>query len=133
MAFIVDNSVMIAWLIDRQADAYTRRLSVRANREALHHRPLLHYEFVNALAFMQRRQLIREHQADAFLTRAARIGVLVDSAALDMAALLNLARGMGVSAYDAAYIELALRRGLPLATRDKPLRSAARAAGIALA
>ena len=36
MAFIVDNSVMIAWLIDRHADAYTRRLSMRADREQLH-------------------------------------------------------------------------------------------------
>ncbi len=133
MAFIVDNSVMIAWLIDRQADAYTRRLSVRADREQLHAPALWPFEFVNAMAVMQRRQLIREHQADAFIIRATRIGVLVDSASLDMAALLNLARGMGVSAYDAAYIDLAQRRGLPLATRDVNLRRAARAAGVTLA
>ena len=133
MAFIVDNSVMIAWLIDRQADAYTRRLSVRADREQLHAPALWPFEFVNALVVMQRRQLIREHQADACIIRATRIGVLVDSASLDMAALLNLARGMGVSAYDAAYIDLAQRRGLPLATRDTPLQRAARAAGVTLA
>jgi len=133
MAFIVDNSVMIAWLIDRQADAYTRRLSVRADREQLHAPALWPFEFVNTLAVMQRRQLIREHQADACIIRATRIGVLVDSASLDMAALLNLARGMGVSAYDAAYIDLAQRRGLPLATRDVDLRRAARAAGVTLA
>ena len=133
MAFIVDNSVMIAWLIDRQADAYTRRLSVRADREQLHAPALWPFEFVNTLAVMQRRQLIREHQADACIIRATRIGVLVDSASLDMAALLNVARGLGVSAYDAAYIDLAQRRGLPLATRDVDLRRAARAAGVTLA
>ena len=133
MAFIVDNSVMIAWLIDRQADAYTRRLSVRADREQLHAPALWPFEFVNTLAVMQRRQLIREHQADACVIRATRIGVLVDSASLDMAKLLNLARGLGVSAYDAAYLDLAQRRGLPLATRDVDLRRAARAAGVALA
>ena len=82
---------------------------------------------------MQRRRLIREHQADAFIIRVTRIGVLVDSASLDMAKLLNLARGRGVSAYDAAYLDLAQRRGLPLATRDVDLRRAARAAGVALA
>ena len=133
MAFIVDNSVMIAWLIDRQADAYTRRLSVRADRERLHAPALWPFEFVNTLDVMQRRHLIREHQVDACVIRAMRIGVLVDSASLDMAKLLNLARGLGVSAYDAAYLDLAQRRGLPLATRDVDLRRAARAAGVALA
>lgn len=133
MAFIVDNSVMIAWLIDRQADAYTRQVSVRADREQLHAPALWPFEFVNTLTVMQRRRLIQGHQADACIIRATRIGVLVDSAAPDMAALLNMARGMGVSAYDAAYIDLAQRRGLPLATRDMDLRRAARAAGVPLA
>lgn len=132
MAFIVDNSVIIAWLIDRQADAYTRRLSVRADREQLHAPALWPFELVNAVSVMQRRGLIRGHQADALISRAKRIGVLVDSDLLDMAELLNLTRGMGLSAYDAAYIELAQRRGLPLATRDERLARAARAAGMQL-
>lgn len=85
MAFIVDNSVMIAWLIDRQADAYTRRLSVRAGREQLHAPALWPFEFMNTLAVLQCRRLVREHHADAFVIRVTRIGVLVDSASLDMA------------------------------------------------
>lgn len=133
MAFVVDNSVLIAWLIDRQADAHTRRLSVRAAREQLHAPAVWPFEFVNTLSVMQRRRLIRDHQADALMGRATRIGVLVDSGPLDMALLLNLARSMGLSAYDAAYIELAQRRGLPLATRDVILQDAARAAGVPLA
>lgn len=132
MAFIVDNSVIIAWLIDRQADAYTRRLSVRADRERLHAPAVWPFELVNTVSVMQRRGLIRGHQADGLISRATRIGVLVDSDPLDMAALLNLTRGMGLSAYDAAYIELAQRRGLPLATRDERLARAARAAGVLL-
>lgn len=132
MAFIVDNSVIIAWLIDRQADAYTRRLSVRADRERLHAPALWPFELVNTVSVMQRRGLIRGYQADGLISRATRIGVLVDSDPLDMAALLNLTRGMGLSAYDAAYIELAQRRGLPLATRDERLARAARAAGVLL-
>jgi predicted nucleic acid-binding protein len=46
--------------------------------------------------------------------------------------VLSLARGHGLSAYDATYLELALRRGLPLATLDRRLRAAAEAAGVSL-
>jgi predicted nucleic acid-binding protein len=45
---------------------------------------------------------------------------------------VHLARSHGLSAYDAAYLELAMRRGLPLATLDAKLRSAAVAAGVSL-
>ena len=44
--------------------------------------------------------------------------------------MLNLARARGLSAYDAAYLELALRRGLPIATLDNKLKAAASAAGV---
>jgi predicted nucleic acid-binding protein len=44
--------------------------------------------------------------------------------------VLSLARAYRLSAYDAAYLELALRRGLPLATLDDKLRAAASAAGV---
>ena len=45
---------------------------------------------------------------------------------------LALARGHKLSAYDAAYLELAIRRRLPLATLDDPLKAAAAAVGVAL-
>lgn len=47
-------------------------------------------------------------------------------------AVLDLMRAHGLTAYDATYLELAIRRGLPLATGDKPLRKAATAVGVAL-
>ena len=47
--------------------------------------------------------------------------------------LFELAEEHGISAYDAAYLELAARRGLPLATRDANLARAGRAAGIVIA
>lgn len=47
------------------------------------------------------------------------------------AAVMDLARAYELSAYDAAYLELALRLGLPLATLDVRLRSAAERAGVA--
>jgi predicted nucleic acid-binding protein len=46
--------------------------------------------------------------------------------------VLNLARSEGLSAYDASYLELAMRRGLPLATKDDDLAKAARRIGVTL-
>jgi predicted nucleic acid-binding protein len=52
--------------------------------------------------------------------------------ALALGPVLELARGRNLSAYDAAYLELAMREGLPLATEDESLRAAARQAGVPL-
>ncbi len=49
-----------------------------------------------------------------------------------MGPVLALARAHGLSAYDAAYLELAMREGLPLATEDAALRAAARRVGVPL-
>jgi len=51
---------------------------------------------------------------------------------LALATVLDLARSQRLSAYDASYLELAMRRGLPLATKDDDLAQAARRVGVTL-
>ena len=132
MAFVADNSVIVAWLTESQANAYTRRLFTRAQRETVHVPALWPFEFVNTLCVMQRRNIMRSHQADATLAQAQRLGIVVDAEPIKQAMLLAVARRARLLAYDAAYIELAERRGLPLATRDRAMRLAAQRVGIAL-
>ena len=71
---------------------------------------------------------------DESLVRLSELAIVVDAAydATDMIALTKIARQYAVNIYDAAYLELALRLGLPLATRDVSLARAAGEAGIAL-
>ena len=83
----------------------------------------------NVITVLLRRRVLARHQAAAILSRAERLELGVDRAAVSPRALFELTDRHGISAYDAAYLELAARRGLPLATRDANLARAARAAG----
>jgi predicted nucleic acid-binding protein len=133
VAFVVDNSVVIAWFVGSQATAYTNRLRERARREALHAPAVWPLEFVNTLWGLQRRRLLRPHQVDEIIDRAVRLGVTVHGEPVGLASLLGLARQFTLSSYDASYLELAQRLGLPLAAKDAPLTAAAQRAGILLA
>jgi len=128
MAFVADNSVIVAWFIATQATAYTRRLAQRAKREQVMVPALWPYEFVNVLAVHRRRGILAEHHVARFIHQAERL-VDIESTPQAMAAIERLAAEHELSAYDAAYLELALRLGLPLAVRDGRLREAASTAG----
>jgi predicted nucleic acid-binding protein len=91
-------------------------------------------EVANALAVGERRRRITEDKVRRFAEQLRALPIEVDAEgaleALDRA--LPLARGLHVSAYDALYLELARRRGLPLATLDQRLAAAASQLSIAL-
>jgi len=133
MAFVADNSAMIAWFVSAQADRYSRQLLERARREAVHAPGVWPMEFLNALRVLERRKRLLTHQVDGIVARLAKLRITVETEPVEMRVLLELTRRFGLSAYDASYLELAMRRGLPLATRDTSLARAAHAAGIALA
>jgi len=88
------------------------------------------YEVRNIFMGNERRR-ITESGTAAFLLHVSRLRFRVDRSA-DENAVLRLARGYGLSVYDAAYLELAQREGLPLATLDTHLRRAAAGEGVGL-
>ena len=133
MAFVLDNSVIVAWFVRDQANDYTRRMGRRAEREQPLVPALWEVEFANVMMVLLRRRVLARHQAAAILSRAERLELEVDRAAVSPSGLFALTNRNSISAYDAAYLELAARRGLPLATRDATLARAARAAGVRLA
>jgi len=75
---------------------------------------------------------LREARTQAFVAALRRLSVVTDKATASHALgeTLGLARRYNLSAYDAAYLELALRENLPLATLDADLEKAARKAGV---
>lgn len=133
MAFVVDNSITIAWSMSSQANRYSRLMLARARREELHAPHVWPLEFLNALRMLERRGLLLAHQVDGIVARIAKMQIRVETALADNRALIELSRRLDRSIYDASYLELAQRRGLPLATKDKPMRDAAIAAGVTLA
>ncbi len=86
----------------------------------------------NVIARAEARALVTEARSGEFLELLEGVSIEVDVATFTHArsGTLQLARRHKLSAYDASYLELALRRGLPLATLDEDLQKAARKAGV---
>ena len=131
-SFVVDASVALAWCFDDEATAATDALLGRAAVEGVVVPALWFLEVANALLTAERRGRLTPEQTLEVLTRLAALPAERDSAAVSPTAVLALARAQRLTAYDAAYLELAIRRGLPLATLDEELRRAGKAAGVPL-
>lgn len=88
------------------------------------------YEIRNALVVSQRRRRLSKGEADALLEAIVRLKVDIDRDTPD--AIVHLARKRAITIYDAAYLELALRRERLLATLDADLARAATAEGVGI-
>ena len=131
MAFVLDASAAVAWAFDDE-DHPVAALAQKQLRDVEAHVPSLWwFELRNTLVVNERRKRIAEIETARFLKTLARLPIHVDPAP-DEATLLGLARKHKLTVYDAAYLELAQRLGLPLATLDKGLAAAARAEALPL-
>lgn len=135
MNFVLDNSVAMRWLLPNTKPSDTayaaNALSVLSSGQALVP-SLWALEAANVIAKMESKGLVTEARSQAFLALLARLNIVDDKATVAHALgeTLNLARRYKLSAYDAAYLELAMRSGLPLATLDTELAEAAASAGV---
>ena len=132
--FVVDASVTMAWCFADEATAATWAILDRLESEGATVPSLWPLEVANILAQAQRRQRTTAARIDRFVEQLETLPLRIDdeTAARAWRATLILARTERLTAYDAAYLELALRRGLPLATRDLELRQAADRNGVGL-
>lgn len=130
--FVLDASVALAWAFDEDADGYARTVleALKARRAVV---PALWVlEMANGLLVGERRRKISSIEAADFLQRLDALDIEVDAFLPHLTLVWGGARDHGLTAYDFAYLSLARRRALPLATRDGMLAGAARAAGVAL-
>jgi predicted nucleic acid-binding protein len=132
---VLDASVAVAWCFADESTAYTEGVLdlLAAGAEALT-ASLWPFEVANALLMGERRKRISVAQVTIVLQRISLLPISIDPIRPDTAfgQILSVARQEQLTEYDAAYLELALREGLPLATLDNGLRRAARNAGINL-
>ena len=131
MAFVLDASVTLAWAFADEAHPTAEAALDLLQTEDGAAPALWWFELRNALLAGERRHRIDQATTSAFLRRLARLPIQIDRTP-DEATLLDLARRHRLTVYDAAYLELAQRRGLPLATLDQELLQAASDAGVAL-
>ncbi len=131
MAFVADNSVIIAWFVPSQANALTREAWLLARKEQVHVPAMWQPEFTAVMHGLEKRGLLAPHQVDSAISKVERLGLEVHGAFSALAPLIDLARRHGIKAYDACYLHLAVSMGAKFYTRDAKLRQAARAAGVA--
>jgi predicted nucleic acid-binding protein len=134
MAFVLDASMAMSWCF---ADESTSRSGIVLDALVDSHAevpPLWPFEIANVLAVNEKKRRITESASFEFLQTLSRLDIRIDRSqpAINGNALLPLVRRHGLTAYDAAYLELAKRKGLALATFDKELIAAAKSEGIAL-
>ena len=131
---MLDASVALSWAFDDEASgAYADRVLDALTQTTAVVPSLWLLELANALVVAERRGRITPAETSHFLHLVQRLPVEVETVGLEaLPEVLSLARTYGLSAYDAAYLILAMRRGLPLATLDDRLRQAAEKAGVGL-
>lgn len=134
-AFVVDASVGFAWVYPSQASAETDALLDHIEAGAIVVAPGLWFlEIANGLLAAQRRKLLTGSERKSALEMLSRLRVTVDEDSSHAAfhKTSTLAEKYRLSVYDAAYLEVALRRQLALGSRDGALRSAAKRSGVKL-
>jgi predicted nucleic acid-binding protein len=133
-ACVLDASATFPWLFEDEASPTADALLDHVTEHGAVVPALWFLECANGLAMAERRGRIDDVGIAKAIGLLRRLPLAVDEAAPSRAldAVLDLARAYRLTAYDAGYLDLALRRDLPLATDDAPLRAAAGATGAAL-
>jgi predicted nucleic acid-binding protein len=132
---VLDASVAVAWCFEDESSNLTEGvLDLLARGTEAVVPAVWPLELVNALLVAERRERITIAQVAALLQRIGRLPISLDPAHCGhlLSQVPSVARQQGLTAYDAAYLELALREGLPLATLDSRLQQVAGRVGIAL-
>jgi predicted nucleic acid-binding protein len=131
MPFVLDSSVTIVWAMDDESHPLADLAFLKQQSEGALVPAIWYYEVRNILVMNERRGRISSADSDQFLRQLTNLRIRQEPTASD-GNLPDLARKFRLTVYDAAYLELALRARLPLATLDNALRTAAEAAGISL-
>jgi predicted nucleic acid-binding protein len=130
--FAVDCSVTMAWCFDDEATPYTSGVRDSLADVRAFVPSLWRLEVVNATIVAERRKRLDEARSRRFISLLEALPIVIDdeTAGRAFGDIAHLARAHQLSSYDAAYLELAIRRGLPLASLDGKLKAAAAAAGV---
>ena len=137
MSFVLDASVALLWLapntnpngVDYAAETLKALKVMPAVVTSL-----FTLELANVVAKLESKGVLSEADSQRYITLLGRLNLTTDQATASQALgdTLNLARRYQLSAYDAAYLEVALRTGLSLATLDAALAKAATTAGVSI-
>lgn len=133
-SFVVDASVAMSWCFRDELTAATQKLLKDLSVGVALVPALWHVEIANVIALAERKGRLTAADIDDFIAVLSSVQIGVDHEAHQRAFsdILPLCRKHHLTSYDATYLELAVRRKLPLASLDEPLRKAAKKLGVKL-
>lgn len=132
--FVVDNSVVMAWCFEDETNNYTDSILDRLEESEAVVPAIWPLEAGNVLLVAERNSRLDRADVMRFLELVSSLPIAVEqeSPTRMLTEIVALARELGLTTYDASYLDLAMRSGLPIATQDKSLMKAARKCGVAL-
>ena len=122
---VIDASVALSWVFEDELDGLARESAERVTRETAVVPAIFAAEITNALLSAARKKRIERADLESALRRMAQLPIKIDTAVLDLSLEVRLAIKHRLTIYDALYLALACRHGLPLLTRDDALGAAA--------
>lgn len=133
--FVLDNSVAMRWLLSsaKASDQkYAKNVLITLSDVDAIVPNLWHLEVSNVLLGAEKRSDIKQGDSEGFIIQLENLPIHVDplTAHQSFSRAISIARSYKLTSYDASYLELAIRDGLPLATLDSDLRKAARKANV---
>ena len=134
MPFVLDNSVVTGWYLSDQSSEYSSAIAKRLESDRALVPPLWQMELANVLRTACTKGKLPLAHARQIMDTLGQLPIEVDAGpAPGQRQLFELAMRYNLSSYDAAYLELAMRHGLAIATLDARLKLAAAAAGVDVA
>jgi predicted nucleic acid-binding protein len=133
-ALVIDSSAALSWCFEDEASPESDALFEQVRDQGAVVPGLWHLEVANVLLQAERRGRIAAGDVTMRLELIAELPITIDNETTARAwrEILALARAEGLTTYDANYLELAIRRGLPLQTKDAALITAAKRSGVAV-
>ncbi len=132
--FVIDNSVVMSWAFQDETNLYADAILEKLSETSAVVPSIWPLEVVNVLLVAERRKRLTQMDTVRFISLLSQLPIFVEREWLDnrMEELLAVGRANNLSSYDASYLYLAMRKGLPIATLDKKLVAAARAVEVSL-
>jgi len=127
LSIVVDISVVLAWLFEEDHTPKALEILRRVEGEGMLVPPLWWYELENGILLGERRARRSSEESDTFLKLIYALPIQTDDAPQQQTCdwIITLGRRYRLTAYDAAYLELAVRSSSPLATFDTAIRQSA--------
>ena len=133
-SFVVDNSVVMSWCFKDETNKYGDAVLDRLAESTAIVPPIWPLEVVNVLLVAERRNRLKQVDSVRFITLLSQLPIVVEHEGPErkMKDLLSLGRANNLSSYDAAYLDLSMKKDCPIATLDKKLIEAAKKVNVTI-